>query len=260
MSGPCDVGLVRSARNIEHHRRVGDNLSWGGWSFHAAQQAMEILGISTAELTDEDLADAGRLGQRRCHWAAEELATELRLYREATGAGPRGTVGHYIVGGPNTLKCLQEMGVKWDTSLMTQQGCETVNGVCHPFMPFDADGKCSLEIVELPCCYTEWMQWSLGYGGLMPPLSVSGITEPFKRDIDGQLFTRVVKKGSTYYLSSQVACGLRAPDQELAIQARRRMASHVSGEMAAGGQHRGALPHRARHGYGSSDGGHVAHL
>ena len=34
-------------------------------------------------------------------------------------------------------------------------------------------------------------------------LSVSGIAEPFKCNIDGQLFTRVVKKGHTYYLSSQ---------------------------------------------------------
>lgn len=34
-------------------------------------------------------------------------------------------------------------------------------------------------------------------------LSVSGIAEPFKRNINGQLFMRVVKKDSAYYLSSQ---------------------------------------------------------
>jgi len=34
-------------------------------------------------------------------------------------------------------------------------------------------------------------------------LSVSGIDQPFKYNIDGQLFTRVVKKGNTYYMSSQ---------------------------------------------------------
>ncbi len=34
-------------------------------------------------------------------------------------------------------------------------------------------------------------------------LTVSGIDEPFKYNIDGQLFTRVVKKDSAYYLSSQ---------------------------------------------------------
>ena len=34
-------------------------------------------------------------------------------------------------------------------------------------------------------------------------LSVSGIAEPFKRNIDGQLFARVIKKDHTYYLSSQ---------------------------------------------------------
>lgn len=34
-------------------------------------------------------------------------------------------------------------------------------------------------------------------------LSVSGIEQPFKYDIDGQLFTRVIKKGNTYYLSAQ---------------------------------------------------------
>ena len=34
-------------------------------------------------------------------------------------------------------------------------------------------------------------------------LSVSGMAEPFKRNIDGQLFTRVVRKDRTYYLSSQ---------------------------------------------------------
>ena len=35
------------------------------------------------------------------------------------------------------------------------------------------------------------------------PLSVSDIDEPFKYGIDGQLFTRVVKKKGAYYLSSQ---------------------------------------------------------
>jgi len=34
-------------------------------------------------------------------------------------------------------------------------------------------------------------------------LVVSGISEPFKKSPDGQLWTRVVKKGDTYYLSSQ---------------------------------------------------------
>ena len=34
-------------------------------------------------------------------------------------------------------------------------------------------------------------------------LVVSGISEPFKKSPDGQLWTRVVRKGDTYYLSSQ---------------------------------------------------------
>lgn len=34
-------------------------------------------------------------------------------------------------------------------------------------------------------------------------VKVSGIAEPFKYNIDGRLFARVVKKGGTYYMSSQ---------------------------------------------------------
>ena len=111
------------------------------------------------------------VGLHNCHWAARELAEEVRLFREAVGEVPSGTCGHYVVGGPQTPRWLQEMGVKWDASFITQQGFETVNGLYHPMRPFDAAAKCSLEIVEVPCFYTEWMQRSLGYGGLMPPLT-----------------------------------------------------------------------------------------
>jgi len=102
MAADYNIGLMRSAANIEHPGRPGHNAHWGGWGFYAAEQAMEILGVSVSFLTDDDLADARRhFGQRAARMRLAK-PTAPRPFWKGAGAAPS-ALGRRIFSGGGRL-------------------------------------------------------------------------------------------------------------------------------------------------------------